>query len=352
VGEAYLEVKQNLLSVCQDMRKIKKIYSHQQGIAQSREWLSAHIPHAVLVEVASTAEGARLAKGEEESAAIGSLAAAREYGIPARAKNIHGSGKNVTRFWIISALNKLPKELSGIAFYKTTCYFAIADKTGALCRLLSIFARYEISLSSIVSRPLPGKMWEYGFFIDYKVSAEDPLFLSALAEARKQELVKELHVFGSYPLYGTFPENMFAKLELQRFARVFSENAKIRALSKIPRQTIFKNPFLVQSLHVREMMITSVATAKFFKKAALFDKYREADIVSRLQKKAPQKYAPEIKRIYAHIFSRSRSIQKDIITVLKEKGKGAVEGVTLPLPHVRYYLNKIDDIIVYLMIRR
>ena len=348
-GEAYLDIKQNLLGARgMPLSAIKKVYSHPQAIAQAREWLSVNLPHTAIIEVSSTALGAEHAKTQPDAVAIGSLSAAKEYGLSVLAKNIQGAGKNVTRFWIISPRQMFqPKTIEGIAFYKTTCYFSIQDKTGALCRLLEIFAKYEISLTSIVSRPLPMKVWEYGFFIDYKVRADDPLFKKALKEVKTQDLVKSAHLFGSYPLYGKFPEGVFAKQELKRLARIFSANAKILALSKIPAQTIFKNPFLIQALNVREMIVAFVAIAKFLKRAELFDKYREADIVSRLQAKAPKQYGAKLKRIYAQIFARSKRIQKDIIDSFAKNGPQV--GVNLPLQHVRYYLDQIDDIIVYFL---
>ena len=70
-GEIELKVRQNLLSREKDSRKIRKIYSHAQSLAQCHGWLGQNLPKAERVPVASNAEAARRAAHEADACAIG-----------------------------------------------------------------------------------------------------------------------------------------------------------------------------------------------------------------------------------------------------------------------------------------
>lgn len=341
-GEIYLEVKQNLLTNEKKFKDIRKVYSHQQGIAQSRAWLTKHLPRTSVVEVTSTAEGARIASQNKNAAAVGSISASKEYGLKVLARNIHGTGRNITRFWIISHKTDLPKEIKGLAFYKTTVYFSIHDKPGALSLLLNIFAKYNINLSSIVSRPLHGKVWEYGFFIDYMVCKKDPFFARSIKEAHKNGLVKEWYLLGSYPMYGNLPVKVFGTQIVSRVNRIFGKNARVLRAAGLGKQALFKNPFLVQALNTRELIIASVAYDKFKKKSRILDSSREKNILSRINKK-------ETKAVYKKIFSMSRAFQKAVVLHLKKNIDGGKDIVKMPVADSRYYLNLIDDIIIFYM---
>src|SRR6476646_6806288 len=63
-AEVELRVQQNLLSKS-DLKKVKKIYSHAQSLAQCQGWLAQNLPQAERVAVVSNAEAARLAAKEK-----------------------------------------------------------------------------------------------------------------------------------------------------------------------------------------------------------------------------------------------------------------------------------------------
>ncbi|MEC7786012.1 MAG: prephenate dehydratase domain-containing protein, partial [Nitrospinota bacterium] len=74
--EAQLAISLYLLAGKTDNKKIKRVFSHPQPLAQSRNWLSRNLPNAEQVPTASTAHAAELVKREKNSAAIaGQLAA-------------------------------------------------------------------------------------------------------------------------------------------------------------------------------------------------------------------------------------------------------------------------------------
>ena len=76
-GEVELPITQNLLALPgTKLSDIKEVYSHKQGIIQGKEWMSKNIPNAKVIEVASTAAGAKLVaeKKNPACAAISSAA--------------------------------------------------------------------------------------------------------------------------------------------------------------------------------------------------------------------------------------------------------------------------------------
>ena len=81
---------------------------------------------------------------------------------------------------------------------KTSICFSFAqDSPGVLYEALGEFARRNINLAKIESRPTKESLGQYIFLIDCEGHREDPLVREAL-EALSQR-VALLRVFGSYP---------------------------------------------------------------------------------------------------------------------------------------------------------
>ena len=105
VGEVELPISQNLLVLPGTaLTDIKTVYSHKQGIAQGKEWLSQNLPDAEVIEASSTAEGAKtVADGKDKScAAIASAGCADVYGLEILAAGIQNNDNNKTRFYVLS----------------------------------------------------------------------------------------------------------------------------------------------------------------------------------------------------------------------------------------------------------
>jgi prephenate dehydratase len=84
---------------------------------------------------------------------------------------------------------------------KTSIAFALRNRPGTLFHALEGFAREGISLSRIESRPVPGKPWEYVFYVDALCGRERSA-RRALQHLREQ--ASELKILGVYPA-GTKP---------------------------------------------------------------------------------------------------------------------------------------------------
>ena len=70
-------------------------------------------------------------------------------------------------------------------------------QSGALHRLLDPFAHGGVNLTSIQSRPMPGKPFEYLFFLDMEGHRDAPAVARALAEAAASAYSHR--VLGSFP---------------------------------------------------------------------------------------------------------------------------------------------------------
>lgn len=193
IGEVELRIHHQLLvSPKTTVSSISKIYSHQQSLAQCRQWLDAHFPGVERVAVSSNAEAARRIQSEWHSAAIAGETAAEQYGLTILHPNIEDNPSNTTRFLIIGRERIYPSGQD-----KTSLLIAAPDRSGALLDILKPFANHGISLTSIETRPALPDKWAYVFFIDLAGHQDDPAVAAALKEITP--FVKTLRILGSYP---------------------------------------------------------------------------------------------------------------------------------------------------------
>ncbi|HHV29548.1 prephenate dehydratase [Acetivibrio mesophilus] len=197
-AEAVIAIKQNLMArKGTNIEDIKYILSHPQPIGQCRKYLNSAFPHAVIKYVYSTAQAAKeVAHGEGNMAAVGSLAAATEYGLQVLKESIQDSDNNLTRFVIISK-----EEAQRAARNKTSIVFSTENRPGSLYRILDIFSLWDINMTRIESRPAKNELGKYIFFVDINGHVEDEDVRDALTMVkRKTSFYKFL---GSYPEFET-----------------------------------------------------------------------------------------------------------------------------------------------------
>lgn len=193
-GEVELRIHQHLMGKMTALEKIARVCSHQQSLAQCRQWLDEHLPGVERIPVSSNAEAARRARDEEGSAAIAGQTAAEVYGLNMLVPQIEDRPDNTTRFLVVGR-----KLLSASGQDKTTLLLSAGDtqSPGALYRLLEPLARNNISMTRIESRPSRRHKWDYVFFIDVQGHADEPPLKQALAGLKKQSSL--FRVLGSYP---------------------------------------------------------------------------------------------------------------------------------------------------------
>ncbi len=200
VAQIYLEISHALISN-HSLEEIKKVYSKDQALAQCRQWLRRHLPHAQLIDAPSTSRAVQIAKEESGAAAVAAELAAEFYGVPIVERSIQDRSDNTTRFFV---LGKKPSGPVGQGRDLTSFLISLGDEaashSGALLKMLMPLAERGINLSKIESRPSKKRPWDYYFFIDVTGHHEDAAMKEALVELKKFcPLVKWL---GSYPITG------------------------------------------------------------------------------------------------------------------------------------------------------
>jgi chorismate mutase/prephenate dehydratase len=190
-AETFQPVKQHLLSQS-PLNEIKCIYSHPQPFAQCRTWLSRYMDGVEQIEVVSTSEAALRAAQEPSTAAIASELASEIYQVPIVANAIMDDPDNTTRFFVIG---KHIPEPSG--HDRTSLFFAIPDKVGALHQALGILEQAQLNLSYLESLPSRTKPWEYIFFTEMEGHIADERLIVAFEHL--EGLCRNVNVLGSYP---------------------------------------------------------------------------------------------------------------------------------------------------------
>ncbi len=191
-GEVELRIHHHLLAKGEDFAAIARVYTHQQSLAQCRKWLDRNLPAARRIAVSSNAEGARCAAQERDAAAVAGEAAAAIYGLEMLAANIEDEPDNTTRFLVIGEQSVPPTGID-----KTSLLLSAHNRSGALYGLLAPFARLEINMTRIESRPSRSARWEYVFFVDIEGHAQDPQVVKALDVLDQEGFL--IKVIGSYP---------------------------------------------------------------------------------------------------------------------------------------------------------
>lgn len=189
-----LPIYHGLLSYSSSLESIKTVYSHPQALAQCEKWLEKFLPKAQLVANSSTTEALKFLKDDLEAAAIASPRAAQLYNVPLLKEDIKDRPDNCTRFWILGSTFKDNPNGS----YLSLAFSLPQNTPGTLVNALQIFARREINLSKIESRPTKRSLGEYIFFIDVEGNSGNPSIKAALSEL--SSYTEELKIFGNYDL--------------------------------------------------------------------------------------------------------------------------------------------------------
>ena len=194
-GEVYLQIHQNLMALPgQKMEDIREVRTHYMAINQTRAFFERECPWIKMVESEDTAKSAADIARErlQGVGAVASSLAAQEFGLEILAPQIETYHDNFTRFLILDDAIRVAKE----TIDKSSLCFTLPHKPGSLAHILTILSFYDMNLTRIQSLPIPGKRWQYFFYIDILFDSYER-YNQALAAVRP--LIDDLRVLGEYP---------------------------------------------------------------------------------------------------------------------------------------------------------
>ena len=202
VGEVQLPVVHNLLALPGvALQDVRRVLSHPQALAQCAKFLRA-LEHVEAIATYDTAGSAKMVRDEQrrDTAAIASERAGTLFGLESLRAGIQDYDDNITRFLAISR-QRVPLGTPD----KTSVVFTLKSAPGALFKALSVFALRDIDLSKLESRPVPGRPWEYLFYLD--VAAAREYLQCARAMVHLAEFAPSLRTLGSYARWREPAEN-------------------------------------------------------------------------------------------------------------------------------------------------
>ena len=175
--------------------EIKSIATHPHAESQCRSFIAKNYPNAQVIESSSTAAAAKgLIKGDYDAAIAGSNAA-KNYDLKVIAENIGDNLGAVTRFVLVEKPGNQPKATGKDR--TSLAVFIALDHAGALLEILNEFAKHQVNLTFIQSRPTGSQLGHYHFIIDAEGHIEDKPISAALAGLK--EICEDIRFLGSYP---------------------------------------------------------------------------------------------------------------------------------------------------------
>ena len=193
VGEQVIRCQHNLLGLPDaELSDIQTVYSHSQALSQCKEYLGSHRDWKQIPMV-NTAMAANKVKedGDRTQAAIASAFAGEKFGLKILADKIYDNEANSTRFIIVTNQRIFRWDAK-----KISISFEVPHVSGSLYNILSHFIYNNLNMTKIESRPIPGRNWEYRFFVDFEGNLNDGGVKNALRGIREE--ANNMRILGNY----------------------------------------------------------------------------------------------------------------------------------------------------------
>lgn len=193
VAEVFVPVCHCLLGTQDaELSDIRTVLAHPQALMQSSQYLNAR-ENWSQISVENNAVAARTVSEEADKsqAAVASRTAAEIYGLKVLAEGINHNRENTTRFLILSKQPVYRKDAD-----KVSICFELPHESGTLYNMLNNFAFSHLNMRMIESRPIPGRNWEYRFFVDIEGNLDDPDMINALKGIAGE--ANHMRILGNY----------------------------------------------------------------------------------------------------------------------------------------------------------
>ena len=106
-------------------------------------------------------------------------------------EHVNDEDGNSTRFLIVTNQRVYVKGAR-----KISICFELPHTSGTLYNVLSNFIYNDVNMTHIESRPIPGRSWQYRFFIDFEGNLADAGVRNALRGIREE--AANMKILGNY----------------------------------------------------------------------------------------------------------------------------------------------------------
>ena len=193
-AEVVIPIVHNLIGIPgATFENITQVSSHPVALAQCEKFFASH-PENKRVAPDDTARSVRevMGAGDPTKAGIASKRAAKVYGGVILREHLEDHPENYTRFLLLATSADVAENAD-----KLSLVLYLAHKPGSLCAVLNAFARRNLNLLKIESRPIPGTPWSYCFYLDLQASLKDEQTRAALEELK--DFADSVKILGCYP---------------------------------------------------------------------------------------------------------------------------------------------------------
>ncbi len=196
IGEVYLRIVQNLMALPnQTIASIIEVQSHPMALAQCDDFLLQRRNLRVVASDDTALSAKFIAENNLTGvAAIGSIEAAKEYGLEIIAPSIESNKANYTRFMVLSQEQDNKTQIKS---NKASIAFALPHKSGSLQNALQSFSRYGINLTMLHSLPQVGQCREYYFHADVVFRHIDDFNLALTSLKNHTNYLRVIGVYGT-----------------------------------------------------------------------------------------------------------------------------------------------------------
>lgn len=183
-----------------NLQNLKAVYSHPQALRQCKHFLKEILPVAQHVTT-STAEGAHIvaSTGDISLGAIGGEAMGAQYKLLKLTDEVQDNAFNLTRFILVKSSYEIGFDSTKVSGKVSLQCELDGLRPGSLWECLGIFAKRQINLVKIESRPTKGRLGDYKFFLDLQIAHNGSQIEEALEELRS--LATSLQLLGTYDTY-------------------------------------------------------------------------------------------------------------------------------------------------------
>jgi prephenate dehydratase len=192
-AESLLRIRHNLIAAPGvKLEEIRNVLSHPVALSQCRRFLSG-FTQAKTVPFYDTAGSVKhvMAEGLGDTAGVAPELAAKEYGGVVLVADIEDHAQNYTRFHLLRRSAEARPADSPVP-NKLSLAFAVEHRPGTLVAALERLRDAGVDLTKIESRPVPGRPWEYVFYVDLRFADEAMVDGAVRSLAPHCSLVKEL----------------------------------------------------------------------------------------------------------------------------------------------------------------